>query len=152
MSYVIFGRKVSTTSVAFADIQLPNLAMEPSVGFRILRAAGGDNSGYRVSEAGDVNGDGVGDIIVSAIIADHPNLAGNNNAGMAYIIFGRNMTGSLMTFGDVELSTIVSGSIHGFRIIGSAANDLLGSSVSCAGDINGDGVSDVWLEHALQIR
>ncbi len=47
------------------DIQLTTgaSAMPASVGFRILGAAGSDRSGYSVSAAGDVNGDGVDDVM-----------------------------------------------------------------------------------------
>ena len=44
-----------------------------------------DYSGFSVSGAGDVNGDGLDDIIIGAIIADP---GGRNNAGESYVVFG----------------------------------------------------------------
>ncbi|MGK7956697.1 MAG: hypothetical protein AB4063_15825, partial [Crocosphaera sp.] len=44
-----------------------------------------DNSGYSVSSAGDINGDGFDDIIIGAYRAA-PN--GNYNAGESYVVFG----------------------------------------------------------------
>ena len=79
--------------------------------------------GFRVSTAGDVNGDGYSDVIVGAYLND----AAATNAGRAYIYFGG--TGMNNT-ADVILT-------------GENANDWFGYSVSTAGDVNGDGYSDV---------
>ena len=48
----------------------------------------GDRSGRPVSSAGDVNGDGIDDLIIGARYAD-PNL--NSTAGESYVVFGRNL-------------------------------------------------------------
>ncbi|MBL0108089.1 MAG: FG-GAP repeat protein [Ignavibacteria bacterium] len=86
-------------------------------------AAAGDQFGYSVSSAGDVNGDGFSDVIVGAILND----AGGSNAGRAYVYFG----GSAVN----NVSDVI--------MTGAAANDRFGYSVSSAGDMNGDGFSDV---------
>ncbi len=86
-------------------------------------AAANDNAGTSVSSAGDVNGDGFDDIIVGAPNND----AGGSNAGRAYIYFGG----------------LIINSIADVILTGAAANDNFGISVSKAGDVNGDGYSDV---------
>jgi high-affinity K+ transport system ATPase subunit B len=43
-------------------------------------------SGYSVSSAGDMNGDGLDDLIVSAYQAD---LSDKTEAGKSYVIFGK---------------------------------------------------------------
>eukprot|EP01032_Pedospumella_encystans_P039230 gene39230-biopygen21938 len=143
ISYVIFGRKVISAANAFADIQLPTVAMAAGVGFRILGAYSVDYSGISVSGAGDVNDDGIDDVIIGAYSADPPNLAVDSNAGIAYVVFGKNMTGSALAFGDVDLSLIVTGSTLGFRILAAGFSNQLGVWVSRAGDVNHDGISDV---------
>jgi hypothetical protein len=45
----------------------------------------GDGSGYSVSNAGDVNGDGLDDLIVGARNADP---SGTVDAGKSYVVFG----------------------------------------------------------------
>ena len=54
-------------------------------GFVINGIDAGDNSGFSVSAAGDVNGDGIDDIIIGAQFAD-PN--GSSAAGESYVVFG----------------------------------------------------------------
>eukprot|EP01032_Pedospumella_encystans_P019233 gene19233-biopygen15659 len=143
ISYVIFGRKVTSPANAFEDIQLPATPIVDSTGFRILGVGLSDLSGTSVSGAGDVNGDGIDDVLVGAFCADPPLLSGDSNGGIAYIVFGKNMTGITTAFGDVDLALIISGSALGVRILANSAGDQLGLSVSRAGDVNHDGISDV---------
>src|SRR4028119_492938 len=109
-------------------------ALNGSNGFAINGIADGDSSGYSVSSAGDVNGDGFDDLIIGAYSAD-PN--GINRAGQSYVVFGSNSGFSA----GLDLSAL-NGS-NGFAINGIAANDLSGFSVSSAGDVNGDGIDDL---------
>ena len=117
-----------------ADIDLATLTA--AQGFRIFGADAGDISGYSVSSAGDVNGDGFDDLIVGAPFAD---ASGNpkSNAGESYVIFGK-ATG----FADIDLAALTP--IEGFRLFGAGAgDDFSGISVSSAGDVNGDGFDDL---------
>ena len=64
-----------------------NLAdLDGSNGFVINGIDGDDSSGISVSGAGDINGDGLDDLIIDASGAQ-PN--GNDGAGESYIVFGR---------------------------------------------------------------
>ena len=122
-AYVIFGK-----ATGLGPISLGNLPL--SSGFGIL-GSGGERAGYSVSGAGDVNGDGFADIIVGSFLGD----AGGDNAGQAYVIFGK-----ANGFSTVTLSSLGSA---GFLIQGDAAGDFAGIDVSAAGDVNGDGYDDV---------
>ena len=109
-------------------------ALDGTNGFVINGIDGGDQSGFSVSAAGDVNGDGIDDIIIGAFSAN-PN--GNSDAGESYVVFGSD-TG----FGAaLELSAL--NGTNGFVINGIDVLDSSGTSVSAAGGVNGDGIDDI---------
>jgi len=103
-------------------------------GFRVFGAAGADYAGYSVSSARDINGDGFDDLIIGAYRNHNGAIY---DAGEAIVVFGK--AGG---FTDIDVSTMVVGT-DGFRIRGGRAYDLSGSSVSAAGDVNGDGFDDL---------
>ena len=78
----------------FADIDLGSLA--PTDGFALYGADIDDHSGFAVSSAGDINGDGFDDLIVGAYLADG---AGGADYGESYVVFGK--AGG---FTDIDLS------------------------------------------------
>ena len=78
-SYVVFGKADSST------INLSTIAASNSLGgFVINGEETNDWSGLSVSSAGDVNGDGLDDLIVGAVYADS---SGKPNAGQSYVVF-----------------------------------------------------------------
>ena len=84
--------------------------------------------------AGDVNGDGVDDLLMSAYSLDGPAGA---NVGGAYVLFGKN-TATAGPFPAVVEVSALNGS-NGFVIYGVTASDFAGYA-SAAGDVNGDGL------------
>ncbi|MBF0418007.1 MAG: FG-GAP repeat protein, partial [Magnetococcales bacterium] len=106
-----------------------------SNGFRLSGIAAGDVTGISVSSSGDVNGDGLDDLIVSAKYGLNAN---NLDSGVAYVVFGATNLPSLT---QIALETLVGP--RGFRIDGENSGDLAGFSVSSAGDVNGDGLDDL---------
>lgn len=125
ISYVVFGSKT-----------LDNLALVGvggSSGFRLNGAGGGDQSGSSVAILDDLNGDGLAEVGVGAPLND----GGALDTGAAYVVFGK--SGS---FGStVELSALSGGA--GFKLTGQISGDFVGTSIHSAGDINGDGHSDL---------
>jgi hypothetical protein len=126
-SYVVFGKAGGFS----ASLNLSTL--DGTTGFRLQGEAEYDFSGRSVSGAGDVNGDGFDDMIVGASGAD-PN---GPESGASYVVFGK-ASGFTAT---LNLSTL-NGS-DGFKLLGETAGDYSGSSVSGAGDVNGDGFDDL---------
>ena len=83
-AYVIFG-SVGGFGVDVSGRQLIDLtSLNASEGFIIRGDTSGDQAGYLVSSAGDVNGDGFDDLIIGAPFGDD---GGGNDAGEAYVIF-----------------------------------------------------------------
>ena len=102
-------------------------------GFRLDGAAIDDLTGLTVSDAGDFNGDGIGDLIVGAVGAD-PN---GQSSGSSYIVFGTRTPFA------ATLALLSMNGANGFRFDGAMAGDNSGNAVSAAGDVNGDGFDDV---------
>ena len=80
--------------------------------------------GFSVSTAGDVNGDGYSDVIVGANLFDN----GESNEGQVSVYHGSSS----------GLATTAA-----WRAEANASSTQLGDSISTAGDVNGDGYSDV---------
>lgn len=89
-----------------------------------------------MSAAGDINQDGIQDIIIG-----DPTAAPNNqeNAGASYVIFGKKSGFSpSLNVADINAK-------EGLVIQGQNPQEKVGSSVSNLGDINGDGIDDFIL-------
>ncbi len=125
-SYLVFG-KADFTGTGTTALS----TLDGSNGFRLDGVSTGDRSGFSVSGAGDVNGDGFADFVIGADGA-------NGGTGASYVVFGKaDFTG---------IATLALSSLDGtdgFRLEGVAVNDGNGASVSGAGDVNGDGFADV---------
>ena len=128
-SFVVFG-KTDGSAVELSDIE----SDANTDGFVINGISGNDQSGYSVSSAGDVNGDGFADLIVGALY-DDPNGA---SSGASFVVFGKT-DGSAVELSDIESNT----NSDGFVINGVSEGDNSGYSVSSAGDVNGDGFDDL---------
>ncbi len=98
----------------------------------ISGATAGELSGISVSSAGDVDGDGYGDLLVGA---DAATTANGSSSGRTTLIYGSATMPSTISLGSIGA--------NGFSILGGAANDNSGRSVSSAGDLNNDGFDDL---------
>jgi len=119
---VIFGRDGLS-----GEIDL--VAGEP--GLRILGALPGDTLGFGVA-SGDINGDGVDDVIVGA---PGSNGAGNQrtDVGETYVVFGSSDMAGTVEIADLE---------QDFTLVAAEGFARLGVSFAVA-DVNGDGVDDL---------
>jgi Ca2+-binding RTX toxin-like protein len=105
------------------------------VGFRLHGGAAADDAGFNVALAGDVNNDGLSDIVVTAPGADPRGDA----SGSAYVAFGK-----VSAFQPSIALDALAGST-GFRLAGNAADAELAHAAVAAGDFDGDGIEDFLL-------
>ena len=133
-----FGRSVSgagdVNGDGFADLIVsadpdPNFfldyvrvfsGVDGSVLYNFVGDTRGDDFGWSVSGAGDVNDDGLDDLIVGAPRDDDNGVS----SGSARVLSGAD--GSIL-----------------FTFFGDSFEDVLGGSVTGAGDVNGDGFDDL---------
>uniref|UniRef100_A0A0G4FWQ7 EGF-like domain-containing protein n=1 Tax=Chromera velia CCMP2878 TaxID=1169474 RepID=A0A0G4FWQ7_9ALVE len=127
-AYVLFG----SSSGFAATIDASSLG--GSNGFVVTGDANQhERVGASVAGLGDVNGDGIGDLIIGAPDTDH---SPNQNAGTAQVLYGRNTWQA-----SYQISTLTVA--DGFRLTGMETDQRLGQCVAGAGDVNGDGVSNI---------
>ncbi len=108
-------------------------ALDGSTGFRLDAVSTWDRLGRAVSEAGDVNGDGIDDLLIGA-------WGGSTGyAGESFVVFGKASGWAA----SLDLSTLDG--TTGFRLDGVAAADYSGKAVGAAGDVNGDGFDDILI-------
>jgi hypothetical protein len=88
---------------------------------------GTDGAGMSVDLAGDVNGDGLADMVIGAPYNDDV----GSNSGKAYLVLGS---------GGLTMDTNLSTAAGSFR--GETAGDEAGTVVAGVGDVNGDGYDD----------
>jgi hypothetical protein len=118
VSYIVYGSKTLSSTI--------NLSALRSQGIVINGINTGDLTGYSVNGAGDVNKDGIDDVIIGASRR-------KLNAGASYIIYGNKKLPST-----IDLSTLGTQGIAIYNVGG-----LTGHSVNKAGDVNKDGIDDV---------
>lgn len=148
--YLIFGKasgSYGTFNSATGRNEMSGLDVTAANGIVIRGGAVSDQAGWAISSAGDVNGDGIADLIVGAPTVDQPNFG---NAGAAYVIYGKKPGDTWNTIADplnpgrriLDLGQLQSS--DGFMIQGeNNQNAQAGYSVDSAGDVNGDGFADL---------
>jgi FG-GAP repeat/RTX calcium-binding nonapeptide repeat (4 copies) len=126
-TYIIFGKDAGFNGTGGTI----NLSALGANGVQIAGPSAGREIGVTAHAAGDVNGDGLADIIIGAPYGSDS----SGTAGDAYVIYGK--TG----LANIDLATLTPA--QGFKISGVANGDLTGVSVAGGGDVNGDGFADV---------
>ncbi|MFZ5916654.1 MAG: integrin alpha [Chloroflexota bacterium] len=119
-----FNNGVTRTGAAFVFYGAPRSSLSATPAWSYVSDQQDSQLGVSVGAAGDVNGDGYADIIVGARWYDD----GQTNEGAALVFFGS----------DAGPSDVAD-----WMIEGDQSGASLGSSVATAGDVNGDGYSDV---------
>jgi hypothetical protein len=118
--YVVFGGAILSGTLNLNDTDAD---------LHLRGAAEGDEAGFYVA-GGDINGDGLGDILVGAYMADAT--WGTSESGTAYVVYGNSTLSGTLNLSDTADITIYPAGV----------GDHLGRSLG-SGDINGDGYDDI---------
>lgn len=113
-AYLFFGPLTGASVMADADL-------------KVVGEFSYDEAGQSLAFAGDVTGDGVGDLLVGS---EGYGDGGYSSRGAVYLVSGED-------FGSVDLANAEA------RIEGAERLDRLGSGAGTAGDVTGDGIADV---------
>lgn len=129
-AYVVFGTNGSNP---LAGLDLSTL--NGTNGFALTGINFADGAGADVSVAGDLNGDGTADLLISAPSHD----GSGNNSGESYVIYGKAAGGFGAT---IDLGNLGTG---GLTISGTVAGGLTGQVATGVGDVSGDGAHDLLI-------
>ena len=119
--YLILGSSLgSTATVSLTDAD-----------YKFSGQINGDYAGREVAGAGDLDGDGLDDLLIGAA-GERTNA---HTAGAVYIVLGS----SLGSTSNINLT------VADYIFYGESAYDQAGNAVCSAGDVDGDGLSDLLI-------
>jgi hypothetical protein len=90
-----------------------------------------NSSGAAIANSGDINGDGLDDVVIGA----NTNSEGGEHAGQVYIFFGSSAGWSMDT-GLAEADA---------SLVGETDWDYVGAAIAGVGDVNGDNIDDLLI-------
>ena len=138
---VVTGRRPATgpsTVAVLLDPPGPGMSVgdqaTPPHGFAIQGPSDALGFGAVLGSAGDMNGDGIEDLLVAAPDAEP---GGQMMAGSVFVVYGGGPVADLR-LDDLDPAV-------GFRIDGRRVGSALGTSMAGGGDVNGDGFDDIVL-------
>ncbi len=107
-------------------------------GFRITGEGIGGSDFFGSSLAsGDFNGDGLSDLLIGAEETHRNGRKPDNQGGNVYLLYGRNEP-----FSGTLDSKEIGKTLAGWYFVGMGWYDYVGKSLTNAGDMNGDGLTD----------
>jgi hypothetical protein len=110
----------------------PQILSLADADLRLHGEAAGDSAGHSILTAGDLDGDGRGDLAVGSMFND----AGGTDAGRAYFIVGDTLAHHSPVFDLADAD---------HKLAGESTDDRAGRLASSAGDLDGDGRDDLLM-------
>ncbi len=143
--YVLFGGSDALLNMDLSQIPVAG-GGDGSQGFVLYGTQTNENIGASLASAGDINGDGIDDLLVGAPLMPNP-LGG----GGAYLVFGRPSSDPMPAEFALQTLRTADESNSGFGVVlegsqggGSAGIDVVGDL-----DLNGDGIADMVIGNSF---
>jgi hypothetical protein len=125
LAFVVFGKKGD------GKVRLAELGRR---GFKIKGAHRRDATGNALAAVGDINRDGLGDVLVGA---RRDRVESRGQVGAAYLVYGKRNS-EVIRLGRLTRK-------QGVRFIGREGAGRTGSTVAGPGDMNDDGIPDIMI-------
>jgi hypothetical protein len=141
--YVVFGKQTTTPINLNAlgnngfSITLPNVALRSNV----INTDAVDEPRETAANCGDINGDGIDDILITLAFNTSLNANNKTNHLLAYVVYGKTDLSA------IDLDDLGTGGYKLFDFSRSqpVSSNLYGT-ITAPGDINGDGIEDLIID------
>ena len=141
--YVVFGKQTTTPINLNAlgnngfSITLPNVALRSNV----INTDAVDEPRDTAANCGDINGDGIDDILIVLAFNTSLNADNKTNHLLAYVVYGKTDPSA------IDLDNLGTG---GYKLFDYSRSQPVGSNlygtITAPGDINGDGIEDLIID------
>ncbi|MCB9679824.1 MAG: FG-GAP repeat protein [Alphaproteobacteria bacterium] len=126
------GARSGAVYVFFGPLDTPGALTSANADVVLQGARTGDNTGWRVKNAGDIDGDDVDDLLIGTFATGGLSLG----AGMAWVVTAATLSGKV----ELDLETQADAALFG-----ATGGEHFGRDVHPVGDVNGDGFADVLI-------
>jgi hypothetical protein len=147
-TYVVFGRDDGGFPAVIELAELGGTVPNATPGVTIRGAVPVGRAGYSIDGGGDFNADGIDDLLIG--IPDAPAAPGGSRRGQVAVLFGRDDGGFPAIIELADFNGTGPNAAAGTLINGATDNERIGGRVRDVGDVNGDGIDDLFIGNGIR--